>query len=305
MDVEIALLGGFRVSVGGVAVPDDAWGRRSAAALVKLLALAPQRRMHREQVIDALWPGLGVADAGPRLHKAAHFARRAVGEQTSGVVLRGEIVVLLPEDDVGIDAVRFEADARAALEHGDADAAAAVASAYGRTLLPDDPYEPWVEDARERLRILRVDLLRLAGSVGGDPRGGPGRRGGPCRARSAGGTGWGRAWRAAPARAPGTRAARRARDRAGAGGRAPALRAAGSTRACGAGAGGGPEPGLVGRQAALAALSRAMVRARDGRGTTVLVTGPTGVGKSALVDAAVARAQEQDWRFGRGAASLG
>ena len=79
MDVAIKLLGGFGVSVGGVAVADDAWGRRSAAALAKLLALAPQRRLHREQVIDALWPEVGVAEAGPRLHKAAHFARRSLG----------------------------------------------------------------------------------------------------------------------------------------------------------------------------------------------------------------------------------
>ena len=84
MDVAITLLGGFRVSVGGVAVADDAWGRRSAAGLVKLLALAPDRRLHREQVIDALWPEVGVADAGPRLHKAAHFARRSLGRADIG-----------------------------------------------------------------------------------------------------------------------------------------------------------------------------------------------------------------------------
>ncbi|HEU5441188.1 MAG TPA: hypothetical protein VFU88_18020 [Ktedonobacterales bacterium] len=34
---------------------DDAWRRRRARTLVKLLALAPRRRQHREQVVDALW----------------------------------------------------------------------------------------------------------------------------------------------------------------------------------------------------------------------------------------------------------
>ncbi|PLS82256.1 MAG: hypothetical protein CYG60_24830 [Actinobacteria bacterium] len=46
--VRIRMLGGFRVSVGGHAV-GGAWRLRKAANLVKLLALAPGHRMHRER----------------------------------------------------------------------------------------------------------------------------------------------------------------------------------------------------------------------------------------------------------------
>lgn len=300
MDVTITLLGGFRVSLGGVAVPDDAWGRRTAAALVKLLALTPERRLHREQVIDALWPRIGVADAGPRLHKAAHFARRSLGGQTSGVVLRDDIVLLLPDDDVEIDAARFETDARAALAAGDAAAAAAVG--YGGVLLPDDLYDPWAVDTRERLHGLHTDLLRLAGrwdaviledpaneeanvalarrmAEGGDVRGG-------LRQLER----LDRALRAELGTAPGREAVRlRASLQA-------ALGHDGRT-------GGGTGRSLVGRKQALATLAHAMVRARAGRGTTVLVTGPTGVGKSALLAVATGDAEEHGWRIGRGAAS--
>ena len=52
--LRLELLGGFRVTVDDHAVPDEAWRRRKAAGLVKLLALAPGRRLHREQVIDVL-----------------------------------------------------------------------------------------------------------------------------------------------------------------------------------------------------------------------------------------------------------
>ena len=48
-------------------------------ALVKLLALRPGRRLPREQVIDLLWPDLLLEQAAPRLHKAAHYARTALG----------------------------------------------------------------------------------------------------------------------------------------------------------------------------------------------------------------------------------
>ena len=83
--VAITLLGGFAVTVDGRAVDPSHWRRRPAANLVKLLALAPDRRLHREQVIDALWPDVAVADAAPRLHKAAHFARRALGPDAIAV----------------------------------------------------------------------------------------------------------------------------------------------------------------------------------------------------------------------------
>ena len=56
MRVEIFLLGGFTVHVEGDRIPDEAWRRRDAGALVKLLALSRGHRMPREQVLDALLP---------------------------------------------------------------------------------------------------------------------------------------------------------------------------------------------------------------------------------------------------------
>ena len=96
MRVEIDLLGGFAVRVDGRAVPAAGWRRRPPAALVKLLALAPRRTLHREQVIDALWPDTGIDDAAPRLHKAAHYARRSLGDPRA-LVLAGETVSLFPD----------------------------------------------------------------------------------------------------------------------------------------------------------------------------------------------------------------
>jgi DNA-binding SARP family transcriptional activator len=61
--VEIRVLGGFEVSVDARRVPPQAWQQRRASDLVKLLALTTRHRLHREQVIDALWPDLP-PDAG-------------------------------------------------------------------------------------------------------------------------------------------------------------------------------------------------------------------------------------------------
>src|SRR5207244_13538675 len=76
----IELLGGFRVTVDDRPVPPESW-RRRGADLVKLLALAATQRLHREQVIDALWPDLPPDQGGANLRKAIHFARRALGTE--------------------------------------------------------------------------------------------------------------------------------------------------------------------------------------------------------------------------------
>jgi DNA-binding SARP family transcriptional activator/tetratricopeptide (TPR) repeat protein len=159
--VTLCLLGRFVVEVDGAPAPAEAWRRRHAAALVKLLALTPRHTLHREQVVDVLWPELSVDEAAPRLYKAAHFVRKATGGGTA-VVVRNDVVQLFPHATVSVDAAMFETEATAALAAGDPVAAAAAADRYGGDLLPEDLYEPWITDARERLRILYLRVLRLA-----------------------------------------------------------------------------------------------------------------------------------------------
>jgi DNA-binding SARP family transcriptional activator len=152
--VEVRLLGGFEVVVDGRLVPRTAWSRRHPAALVKVLALAQGRRMHREQVLEVLWPDVGTDSATARLHKAAHYARKALGVDDA-VVLAHETVALLPDAEVVSDVGAFEAAARAGAVED------ALAS-YGGELLPDDRYEEWAFVPRERLQLRYRELLRVA-----------------------------------------------------------------------------------------------------------------------------------------------
>ena len=161
MRVDIRLLGGFEVHVDGVRRPDDGWSRQAPAALVKLLALAEGHRLRRERVIDALWPDLLVEQAAPRLHKAAHYARSALGH-AEGLVLAGDAVSLFPTADVVVDVDLVDSALTAARE-GDLSRVADAIELYRGDLLPDDLYEPWTEEARERLRLGHVELLHLVG----------------------------------------------------------------------------------------------------------------------------------------------
>src|SRR5262245_29490390 len=160
--VQVRLLGSFTMAVDGRSVPAEAWSRRQAAVLVKLLALAPEGRLHRDRVVDALWPDVTVEAALPRLHKAAHYARRAIGD-VDAVVLKGEVVALYPGASLEVDAVRFEQAADSALAAVPPSPAACgeVLDLAGE-LLPDDLGERWLDEPRERLRLRAVELLRGA-----------------------------------------------------------------------------------------------------------------------------------------------
>ena len=76
--VRIGLLGGFSVSVGDRKVDESAWRLRKAASLMKLLALAPGHRLHRERAMDLLWPELGLRAASNNLRQTLHVARRTL-----------------------------------------------------------------------------------------------------------------------------------------------------------------------------------------------------------------------------------
>jgi len=159
--VEISVMGGFGVAVDGVSSPAAGWARRSASALVKILALAPRHRLHRETVMDLLWPDEAPELSAPRLHKAAHFARRAAGRDDA-VVLRDEAVSLFPGAEIIVDAVQFERLARVAVGQNDPDAARDALAWYAGELLPDDRYATWAVDRRELLHLRRLDVLRVA-----------------------------------------------------------------------------------------------------------------------------------------------
>ena len=162
MRVGIRLLGRFEVVVDGRTLPAREWRRQSASRLVALLALEPSRRLHREQVIDALWPDLEVETAATRLHAACHYARTALGDRDAVVVSRG-MVALLPGTDVDVDVAGFEAAVDAARRRDEPQAAAAAAALYPGPLLPDELYEAWTEEPRARLRLRYREMLRLAG----------------------------------------------------------------------------------------------------------------------------------------------
>ena len=280
--IDVRLLGTFAVTVDGLDVPSAAWRQRRAADLVKVLALAPGRRIARDVVLETLWPNLGAGAAASNLHKAASYARDALGDR-AGVVLRGGVVALAPGAEVTVDVDRFE--------QGDD-------SAYGGELLPDDQYEQWTLGPRAQLRERHLAVLRSHGRwedvLREDAADEEARRALMRRAVANGDR---------PAAARQFRLLRDELSRVGAEPsvetlalqreltRGPAVRAARLLH----------NP-VEGRERELALALGVLARAAADDGGGLLVVGPLGIGKTRLLEAVLAEAEELGFHTLRGAA---
>lgn len=159
-DVSIKLLGGFAATRAGEPVDPSVWRLRKGRELVKLLALAPAHRLHREQLMDALWPELDPAAAANNLHQVVHVARRALGAEA--IELREELLTLRASVDVD-DFERAAAEARRA---GSSGAYRVAMSLYAGELLPENRYEDWALARRDEIEQLRAELEAEAEAKG-------------------------------------------------------------------------------------------------------------------------------------------
>ena len=160
------LLGSFRVSVGSQTIEQNQWRLRKAASVVKLLAIAPRHRLHREQVMNLLWPDLGKQAASNNLRRVLHFARRALDPAAGSRYLasQDESLVLCPGGSLWVDVEGFQEAAVMARRSRDPAAYRAAIELYAGELLPDDRYEEWAESRRQELRRTFLSLLtELAG----------------------------------------------------------------------------------------------------------------------------------------------
>lgn len=159
----VQTLGPFRVWRGEQEITPSAWGRGKALQLFQLLLSARSRPLHREQILETLWP-----EADPRtgaanlrvalsaLHKALE-PQRSRGQRPFYVQRRGELLLLNPEAPLVLDADEFLRLIEEGRQSEGSDSERAL-SLYRRALalyrgdyLPDRLYEDWAGAERERL----------------------------------------------------------------------------------------------------------------------------------------------------------
>ena len=161
--VKLRCFGGFGMEIDGATVDFTAL-RPRARALLRLLALTPDRDVHREYLVDALWPGVDLSIGTRRLQVAVSSVRQVLergGLSGQDILLRrGDAYRLTLPPGSTVDVRDFEQ----ALQHADravADGNAlagithrqAALSLYRGDVLPEDGPAEYVVGERERLRL--------------------------------------------------------------------------------------------------------------------------------------------------------
>ncbi|MFD0823988.1 winged helix-turn-helix domain-containing protein, partial [Micromonospora zhanjiangensis] len=151
----VRCFGGFLVCLHGEPLN---WSplRPRARAVARILALHAGRAVHRDRLLDALWPDTDPATATRTLHVALSSLRRfldtrlPVGDGGTLLHRDGDAYLLALPPDAWCDVTEFRRAVQRAARRGDdrdprtqADLRLAVA-AYGGELLPEDGSAEWV-----------------------------------------------------------------------------------------------------------------------------------------------------------------
>lgn len=174
--LEVRCFGGFEIFVGGAA-PSLARVRPRARALLRLLALHAGHSVHREVIVDAMWPQLDVSAATHNLHVCVSGLRSAlepgVSRGASRLIVRdGERYLLaLPEGAIS-DLRTFDARTAAAEQARNAGAAdSAIADLevalglYTGDVLPEDGPTEWVLAHREHYKVRAAEAAAMLGRL--------------------------------------------------------------------------------------------------------------------------------------------
>ena len=164
----IQVLGGFSVYDGARRLPEAQLKKAHRnSALVKLLAVTLGHRLHRDQVIDILWPDADLSAAANSFHQTLYGARRMLDPLASDCLrLEGGFLSLElgQEGSLRVDVDQFQSAAEAAKTSPgkagpDLQAVQVAIDLYRGDLLPEDLYAEWLIERRESLRQTYQNLL--------------------------------------------------------------------------------------------------------------------------------------------------
>jgi len=157
--------GGRRVELG--------WRLRKALQAVAYLALKPERRTDRDDLVEAIWPEASAEAVRKSFHPTLSDARRTLTGGRAGrnpIVFNQGIYALDPETEWQVDVESFRQRIAAGHERRSADPAAALEAWKAAWTLHRGPLmagseAPWIARCREEVRRDYLALLKGLGDL--------------------------------------------------------------------------------------------------------------------------------------------
>lgn len=162
-EIEIKTLGGFAVTREGEAVPSSEWQSRVAREVMWMLLANRGRPIHREILIDRLWPDDDPTKAANRLSVALTTIRNVLDPErthdSDHYVLTDRETTALMVDNLSVDVETFLVEAnrglgllRAGEEQRGMAVLQSAESRYVGEFLEEQPYADWAISLREEAR---------------------------------------------------------------------------------------------------------------------------------------------------------
>jgi len=166
--LRVSTLGRFALTMAGEGIAIDRWARKQSITLLKFLVTQAGRPVHRERILDCLWPTTDTPRGWDRLKVTISYLRqqlRALGLEDDVLQTVGK-AYLLRRDAIRVDADVFEnliAEGHA-LQSRNRDAEALrrfcqADSLYRGDYLEEETFADWCAEERERLRELYLEML--------------------------------------------------------------------------------------------------------------------------------------------------
>lgn len=157
----IYMLGGFQIICGSKHIRSEHIHLRRARDLTKLLALAPDHRIHQEQMMEYLWPEQNPQKTRHSLNQILYCLRPILSSLSSTftITLAEKCLVLTAQPGIWTDVEAFETAVHSLRVQPEPAGYWATLQLYRGDLLPDDQYSDLYSRRREQLRQAWMFLL--------------------------------------------------------------------------------------------------------------------------------------------------
>lgn len=166
--LRVFTLGQFGLVVGDQSVAVARWARKQALTLLRYLVTARGHAVHRERLIEFLWPDATARQGRERFKVTVYFLRRELrrASMAEEVIAASGEAYWLRGERIWVDADVFEARVNEGRTLDRENRLEEAARCYGEAqklyrgdYFEEYPYEDWCAEERERLREVYLDML--------------------------------------------------------------------------------------------------------------------------------------------------